>query len=398
MKTYDFAIIGAGIFGLTAAIELLKRKYTVAVLNPDTIPHHLAASTDISKVVRMEYGRDRAYFDMAEASIKEWRNWNDLFGLTLYHEVGFLMLTKDGLDSDTQIYEQSSFQNLQDKKYKTDRLNRSDLHTRFPALNSEYFKEANFNKIGGYVESGLVIKTLADHARQLGTELYEHQTATRFTSNKQGANVHTKEGLSLSCGHIIVSAGAHTPYLFPELQPFMKATGHPVFHIRPSKPNLFTPPLMGVFTADISNTGWYGFPLHPKEGVVKVAKHSKGIPIHPDKDDRRVKDADVEELRHFLKNTFPVLAEDPVVFTRRCLYTDTLDGHFWIDRHPDMQNISFATGGSGHAMKMGPILGELVADMVENRDNPALERFRWRDLSEDTVQEEEARFVEGGKL
>ena len=50
----DFLIVGAGIFGITTAIELQKKKYSVAVINPDTIPHPLAASTDISKVVRME--------------------------------------------------------------------------------------------------------------------------------------------------------------------------------------------------------------------------------------------------------------------------------------------------------------------------------------------------------
>ena len=64
--TYDFLIVGAGIFGLSAAIELRKRNYRVGILNPDTIPHHLAASTDISKAVRLEYGSDREYFEMTE--------------------------------------------------------------------------------------------------------------------------------------------------------------------------------------------------------------------------------------------------------------------------------------------------------------------------------------------
>ena len=106
--THDFLIIGAGIFGITAAIELVKRKYRVGLINPNTIPHHLAASTDISKAVRMEYGSDQEYSHMADICIDRWKEWNDLFGETLYHEVGFLMLCKDALESEQHAFERFS--------------------------------------------------------------------------------------------------------------------------------------------------------------------------------------------------------------------------------------------------------------------------------------------------
>jgi glycine/D-amino acid oxidase-like deaminating enzyme len=37
-----------------------------------------------------------------------------------------------------------------------------------------------------------------------------------------------------------------------------------------------------------------------------------------------------------------------------------------------------ATGGSGHAFKFAPLLGEIIADAVEGRPNPILPKFRWR--------------------
>ena len=114
---YDFLIVGSGIFGITAAVELGKRKYKVAVINPDTIPHHLAASTDITKVVRMEYGTDKEYFRMAEICIDRWKDWNELFGQKFYHEVGFLMLCKDKIESDRHKFEKSSYQNLIESGY-----------------------------------------------------------------------------------------------------------------------------------------------------------------------------------------------------------------------------------------------------------------------------------------
>ena len=53
-------IVGAGIFGVTAAMELRKRGHRVQLLDPGPLPHPLAASTDIGQAVRMEYGADEA--------------------------------------------------------------------------------------------------------------------------------------------------------------------------------------------------------------------------------------------------------------------------------------------------------------------------------------------------
>jgi len=50
----------------------------------------------------------------------------------------------------------------------------------------------------------------------------------------------------------------------------------------------------------------------------------------------------------------------------------------WIDRHPQKAGLTVATGGCGHAMKMAPVLGGLIADAVEGFENPWLERFAWR--------------------
>src|SRR5947208_1022981 len=59
-------VVGAGVFGVTAAIELRKRGHEVQLIDPGPLPHPLAAWTDISKVVRLEYGGDEAYTALAE--------------------------------------------------------------------------------------------------------------------------------------------------------------------------------------------------------------------------------------------------------------------------------------------------------------------------------------------
>jgi len=177
----------------------------------------------------------------------------------------------------------------------------------------------------------------------------------------------------------------------PDLAPVMRASGHPVFHLRPGNPALFAPPAFVTFTADVSRTGWYGFPLHPTERVVKIANHGAGREIHPDAP-RAVTAAEEHALRDMLAASLPALCDAAIVYTRRCLYSDTLDEHFWIDRHPAVDGLTVAAGGSGHAFKVAPLLGGLIADAFEGRANPALDRFRWRVLAADQSGEEAARY------
>jgi glycine/D-amino acid oxidase-like deaminating enzyme len=91
-STSEFLVIGGGIFGITAALELRARGFDVSLLSPEPIPHPKAASTDISKAVRMEYGSDLDYMRMVDESIDGWQAWNEQFGVTLYHQVGMTFM------------------------------------------------------------------------------------------------------------------------------------------------------------------------------------------------------------------------------------------------------------------------------------------------------------------
>ena len=80
----------------------------------------------------------------------------------------------------------------------------------------------------------------------------------------------------------------------------------------------------------------------------------------------------------YVNATFPSLADAPVVYMRVCMYCDTHDGHFWIARDPEREGLVVAAGDSGHGFKFAPVLGEIIADALEERDNPLLDKFRWR--------------------
>lgn len=391
--SYDVLIAGAGIFGLTAALELQARGNSVAVLDPGPLPHPLAASTDISKVVRAEYGTDREYVDLADDARRGWLRWNESFGQGLYHEVGIVMLTRAPMAPGGFEYE--NYQVFRERGHTIERLDSDAIAQQFPMWNANMYVDGYFHAEAGYVESGRVVETLITQAVDAGITLHAGHTVQEIhTTQGRVTGVSTRAGETFHAGHVVVAAGAWTPYLVPDLQPYMRSVGQPVFHLRPTTIDTtqFEPPNFPVFGADVTRTGWYGFPLHPHEGVIKIANHGPGSHLHPSEDERVVTEEQRTHLRTFLAESLPALADAPITYTRCCLYCDTLDEHFWIARHPEHQGLTVAAGGSGHAFKFAPVLGRLTADAVEGTDNPYLHKFRWRDLSPETAGQEGTRY------
>ena len=396
-------VVGAGINGVTAAIELKNRGHNVVLADPGPLPHPLAASTDISKAVRAAYGPDEDYTALAERSIPIWREWNKKFGIELYHETGVLFLCQQPMRPGDFEYESARV--LKQHGHPFEPFNREEFHRRFPAFASHRFRDGFFDPTAGFAESGRVVAILIEYAKSLGVELQEHAKVTALDDGEncvRGVVFHPADGGATGLRQsksipekirgdaVVIAAGAWTPYLLPSTRAFLRATGHPVFHLKPSAPELFAPERFPFFGADISTTGFYGFPLN--QGIVKIAKHGAGREISPDSPERVVTADEHNELRAFLKTTIPSLADAPVVYTRVCMYCDTNDGDFWIAPDPERPNVVVATGDCGHGFKFAPVLGEIIADAVECKPNPFLKKFRWRPEVKSGITKEAARF------
>jgi len=115
----DRVLVGAGVFGVTAALELRRRRHAVRLVDPGPLPHPLAASTDISKVVRLEYGADEVYTELAERAIEGWERWNRDFGARLYHRTGLLFLRRSPPAPGT--IEEASFEVLSRRGHRPER-------------------------------------------------------------------------------------------------------------------------------------------------------------------------------------------------------------------------------------------------------------------------------------
>jgi len=366
-------VAGAGVFGVTSALELARRGWLVTLLDPGPLPHPLAASTDISKMIRADYGDDEHYIELMEKAFPIWRQWNQDWGVDLYHETGFLILAGGPMEAGG--FEYTSYRSLAGRGYLVEPLASNDITRRFPAWRPPEGVEGYLSPIGGWAESGAVVRHLLEAAQDAGVQIRDGRSAELLID---GSGVAVKAGSQepIRPDVTVAAAGAWTVDLVPAVSDLITTTGQPVIHFQPEEPARFSPPAFPPWAADIGTTGWYGFPV-TGSGLVKVANHGTGRVLPPTAE-RRVGQEWEELFRAFLGDWMPVLADAPIVGDRLCLYTDTTDGDFLIDRHPDLPGLIVATGGSGHGFKFAPVLGSLVADVVEERENPFGDRFRWR--------------------
>ena len=383
----DIVVVGAGVFGTVAALELRARGYGVTLLDPGPLPHPAASSTDVSKMIRMDYGSDVFYHELAEAALEGWDRWNAEWPRPLYHETGFLILSRGTMGEGGFEYE--SWRVLRERGYEPERTGGEDLARRCPAWRGELYTDGYVSARAGWAESGAVVAHLLELCEAAGVQIRLDPFESLLESGSRVRGVETAGGDSVEAEYVVVCAGAWTPTLLPWLSDVLAATGQPVLHFRVDDPDDFRGDRFLPFAADIAQSGWYGFPALD-DGRVKIAHHALGRRIHPN-DRGSVGDGHVARTRHFLAEAIPALADAPVVGDRICMYCDSFDGDLWIDHDPQREGLVVASGGSGHAFKFAPVLGPLIADVLERRPNPWANRFRWRARGE--TKTEEARFA-----
>ena len=186
-------VVGAGIFGVTSARELQSRGWEVTLVDPGPVPHPLAASTDISKIVRLAYGSDETYTELMEEALETWREWNRHWPEPLFHETGVLMLTRSPMAPGSFEYE--SFRVLETRRHRPLRLTPADLRKRFPGWKAGSYVDGFYQSEGGYAESGRVVARLAELARVEGVTVRPEISMAGFVEEGgRVTGIHTSMG------------------------------------------------------------------------------------------------------------------------------------------------------------------------------------------------------------
>jgi len=216
-------VVGAGINGVTSAIELKKRGHKVVLVDPGPLPHPLAASTDISKAVRAAYGPDEDFTVLADRCIELWRKWNTDFGIELYHQSGVLFVCQNPMQPGDFEYE--SCRLLEKHGHRLERFDSFTFHQRFPAFAPDRFQDGFFDPDAGYVESGRVVATLLEYAKSRSIELREGKFTALDETDDRVSGIVLEDRHRISGDAVVMAAGAWTPYLLPFTQKFFRASG-----------------------------------------------------------------------------------------------------------------------------------------------------------------------------
>jgi monomeric sarcosine oxidase len=362
-KTYDVLVVGAGVFGAWTALQLARRGQSVLLIDAYGPGNSRASSGGESRIIRMGYGTDELYTRWAIRSLVQWK---ELFAEAssspvLFHKTGVLWLRSKEharLDEMTAV--------LTRCKVPFESLSSSTIAQRYPQFTLHDLSSGILETESGVLMARRAVSQVVECALSLGVEYRQTQVTPPYGVDTRSSRVDaisTSDGERISAGQFIFACGAWLGKIFPEI------LGPRIF---PSRQEVFffgVPPGDSQFSAPslptwlIQGDEVYGMPDLESRGF-KIAFDSHGQHVDPDSQSRLVSAESIERVCAYVAKRFPALTNAPIVETRVCQYENTSSGDFLIDRHPEMNNVWFTGGGSGHGFKHGPAIGEYVVQQI----------------------------------
>jgi monomeric sarcosine oxidase len=375
-KRYDVAVIGAGVFGAWTAWHLARRGQRVVLIDAYGPAHSRASSGGESRIIRMGYGADELYTRWAMRSLAQWKEFFGAERRMLFQKTGVLWLAGE---DDLQL-RQTIF-TLKRCEVPFEEMDRSVLERRFPQIAFDDVTFGVFEPESGVLMARRAVAAVVKDAVKRGVEYRLAHIATPLGSGLLDS-ISTSAGERIVAGQFVFACGAWLGKLFPDIlgERIFPSRQEVFFFGIPAGDSRFAPPALPtwLFQHDLV----YGMPDLESRGL-KIAFDHHGERVDPDTQSRLVSQETAEAVRNYVARRFPALRDAPMVETRVCQYENTSSGDFLVDRHPEMKNVWFAGGGSGHGFKHGPALGEYIAGQILDGASPE-PRFSLN--TKDTVQ------------
>ena len=368
---YDVIVIGVGGMGSAAVYHLARSGCRVLGLEQFGIPHEFASYHGSTRMIRMAYFVGAEYVPLVRAAYRSWRELEEVSGESILRITG-------GLDighPDSWIVEGSRRACLE-HELPFEELDAADVNRRFPGYRLPDSMRAIFQPDAGYVRSEVAIRAYAAAAQALGAEIVTDSAVQGWERRGAGFRVHTANG-AYRARKLVFTAGAWVGRLLPELRPWCRPERQVVLWTEPLRAAPFDPERFPVFVLISPFGGYYGFPNVGGKGF-KIGKfnHRREQLADPGLLDRECHPEDEAVLREPLEDWFPD-ANGPTRRMMACMFTNTPDEHFILDRLPGTEDVYVAAGFSGHGFKFCSVIGRILADWCTERASAGAPAPEW---------------------
>lgn len=321
----------------------------------------LGASGGRSRIIRIAHYERPSYAPLAREA---WERW-----LALEAESGASILTVTGglyAGSPGSALVAGALDAARAHAVGHEVVNADEIRRRWPAFTPDDDTIGLVEERAGVLRADVANAAHLSVAERAGAELRfgAHVVDWRPVDGGSGFEVALADGTVLGAERLVLTAGPWLGDLLADLELPLAVERQPVCWFAPAVPAAeVSVGRLPIWLYDTPDGGmFYGFPHDPELGL-KVSHHHSGEVVGAETVDRDVRPVDVERIRRFIRARMPAAA-GALVSSTVCLYTNTPDDEFVVDRHPAAPGVAFASACSGHGFKFAPLIGEMLADLV----------------------------------
>ena len=358
---YDAIVIGVGGMGSAAVYHLAKSGARVLGLERFGIPHTFGSSHGSTRIIRLAYSEGAHYVPLLRDAYRLWRELEEVSGESILRVTGGLDI---GPESGGIV--QGSLKSCHEHGIEFEELDAASVNRRFPGYGLPSEMCAIYQRDAGYLHSETAIRAHAAAARALGADIVTEARVLGWDAHAGILRVETEDA-GYEGRKLVITAGPWVGELVPELRRVCRPVRQVMLWTDPLDPAVFPPERFPVFVLESPVGNFYGYPDNYGEGF-KIGKFHHLWQEVPDPDamDRECHPEDEAVLREGIEAHFP-RANGPRRRMAACIFTNSPDGHFILDRHPDSEDVFVAAGFSGHGFKFCSVVGRIAADFCLER-------------------------------
>jgi sarcosine oxidase len=357
--------------GSAAAWHLARRGLRVLGLDRHAPPHTLGSSHGHTRIIREAYFEHPLYVPLVQRAYELWAELGRTAGRPLMQLTGGLMIGA----RESGVFA-GALRSAREHALPHEELTADEVQRRFPGLVPGPDMEAVFEPRAGVLFPEACVEALQAQARAAGAVLAHGEPVTSWEADAAGITVTTPR-TRYAAAHLVLAAGPWMARLAAPLALPLQVARQLTHWFAPiGGSGVFEASRCPVTIWETSADGmFYTLPDVGGQGL-KAGIHHQGEIVDPDTVDREPGPGDEARMRALLARFMPA-ANGRLLEARVCLYTNTPDQHFLVDRHPEHPRVIVASPCSGHGFKFGTAIGEVLADLVtEGRSTFDLSPFR----------------------